>query len=59
MSILKRMRDISIATLNEKLDQAEDPVRLIDRFLAAQSEQIAESEKLYKQVVEHAPALRH
>lgn len=59
MSILRRMRDISVATLNEMLEQSEDPIRLIDRYLVAQREQIQESENLYRQCVVHAQSLRH
>lgn len=59
MSLLRRVRDISVATLNEMLEQAEDPVRVIDRYLAAQREQIHESEKLYRQCLAHAQSLRH
>src|SRR5690606_34952335 len=58
MSILKRVRDISVATLNDRLEQSEDPVRLIDRYLIEQREQITESERLYMQCVNHAHSLR-
>lgn len=59
MSIMKRVRDISVATLNEMLEQAEDPVKLIDRYLYSQKEQIDESERLYMQCLNHAQGLRH
>lgn len=58
MSILRRVRDISVATLNEMLEQSEDPVRLIDRYLFSQKEQIDQSERLYIQCVNHAQSLR-
>lgn len=58
MSILRRMRDISVATLNELLEQSEDPIRLIDRYLYEQREQLQESEKLYRQCLTHAQSLR-
>lgn len=58
MSIMKRVRDISVATLNEMLEQAEDPVKLIDRYLYSQKEQIDESERLYMQCLNHAQGLR-
>jgi len=58
MSILRRMKDITAATLNERLEQSEDPVRLIDRFLAGQQEQIQQSEWLLRQCTEHAQSLR-
>ncbi|WJH37171.1 PspA/IM30 family protein [Paenibacillus aurantius] len=58
MSILKRMRDMTVATLNDKLERSEDPVRLIDNYLARQREQIRESEKLHSQCFGHAQSLR-
>lgn len=59
MSILRRMRDITVASLNERLEQAEDPVRLIDQYLASQREQIRESEKLHMQCLTHAQSMRN
>lgn len=58
MSIMKRMRDISLATLNDKLEKAEDPVRLIDQYIAEQREQIAQSEKLLQQCVHHTKMMK-
>jgi phage shock protein A len=58
-SLLRRMKDISVATLNELLEQSEDPIRLIDKYLAAQREQIEEAERLYRQCLAHAQSLRH
>lgn len=58
MSLMKRVRDISVATLNDRLERAEDPVRLIDRYLAEQYEQIRETEKLYAQCMQHASQLK-
>lgn len=58
MSIMKRMRDISLATLNDKLEKSEDPIRLIDQYIHSQKEQIAESERLYEQCVHHAQMMR-
>lgn len=58
MSIMKRIRDITVATLNEHLEQAEDPVRLIDQYLTARREQLQQSERLYQQCVGHASAMR-
>ena len=51
MSLFRRMRDITVATLNEHLERSEDPVRLIDQYLAAQREQLQQSERLYQQCV--------
>ncbi|MEF3306467.1 PspA/IM30 family protein [Paenibacillus sp. GYB003] len=58
MSLMRRMRDITVATLNDRLEQAEDPVKLIDQYLAAQREQITQSEKVYRQMMAHAQSLR-
>lgn len=58
MSLMRRMRDITVATLNEHLERSEDPVRMIDQYLAAQREQLHQSEKLYQQCVTHAASLR-
>jgi phage shock protein A len=58
MSILRRVKDISVATLNEMLEQSEDPVRLIDRYLQTQREQIEQSERLYRECLNHAQSLR-
>lgn len=58
MSLMRRMRDITVATLNERLEQAEDPVKLIDQYLTAQREQIMQSDKVYRQMMAHAQSLR-
>ncbi|WP_438449264.1 PspA/IM30 family protein [Gorillibacterium sp. sgz5001074] len=58
MSILRRVKDISVATLNEMLESSEDPVRLIDRYLQSQREQIEQSERLYRECLNHAQSLR-
>jgi phage shock protein A len=58
MSLIRRMRDITAATLNDRLERSEDPVRLIDQYLLAQREQLQQSERLYQQCVAHAAALR-
>jgi phage shock protein A len=58
MSVMKRVRDISVATFNDKLERSEDPVRLIDRYLMEQNEQIQQSDKLHLQCVQHATQLK-
>lgn len=58
MSLGKRFRDITIATFNEMLEQSEDPVRLIDKYLADQAQQIRESERLLQQCLSHAASVR-
>ncbi|WP_284644335.1 PspA/IM30 family protein [Paenibacillus silviterrae] len=58
MSLGKRFRDLTVASFNEMLENSEDPVRLIDKYLASQSEQIRESERLLQQCLSHAASLR-
>lgn len=58
MSVMKRVRDISVATFNDKLERSEDPVKLIDRYLMEQNEQIQQSDKLHQQCVQHATQLK-
>lgn len=58
MSIVRRIRDITVATLNERLEKSEDPVRMIDQFLWATREDIIEAEKLYQQYAGHSNHLR-
>ncbi|WP_018758952.1 PspA/IM30 family protein [Paenibacillus terrigena] len=59
MSVMKRVRDITAATLNDRLERSEDPVRLIDQFLMSTKHEIVESEKLYQQVLMHANQLKN
>jgi Phage shock protein A (IM30), suppresses sigma54-dependent transcription len=58
MSIVRRIRDITVATLNERLEKAEDPVRMIDQFLWATREDIIQAERLYQQYAGHSNHLR-
>jgi phage shock protein A len=58
MSILRRMRDMTAATLNEKLERSEDPVLMIDQYLASQREQIQQAERLHQQCFQHTQSLR-
>ncbi|MCR8643115.1 PspA/IM30 family protein [Paenibacillus sp. N1-5-1-14] len=58
MSIWKRMRDITVATLNERLEAAEDPVRMLDHYLAGMRDQLRQSERLHQQCAIHANSLR-
>ncbi|GIP40876.1 phage shock protein A [Paenibacillus sp. J31TS4] len=58
MSILKRMRDITVATIHDRLEQSEDPVRLIDQYLSAQREEIKQSEQLYAQCLQHSESMK-
>lgn len=59
MSVMKRVRDITTATLNDRLEKAEDPVKLIDQYLHSLRQQIAQSDQLYMQCVKHANMMRH
>ncbi|MFD1954329.1 PspA/IM30 family protein [Paenibacillus thailandensis] len=58
MSIMRRVRDITVATLNDRLEKAEDPVRLIDQFLWATREDIIQAERLYQQYASHSNYLK-
>lgn len=58
MSLMRRVRDITVAALNERLEKAEDPVRLIDQFLWSTREEILQAEKLYQQYSAHAGQLK-
>lgn len=57
MNMFKRIRDITVATLNEKLEQSQDPVRLIDQFLLDTRQEITEAEKLYSNIAQHTRQL--
>ncbi|WP_219838761.1 PspA/IM30 family protein [Paenibacillus sp. R14(2021)] len=58
MSIMRRVRDMTVATLNERLEKAEDPVKLIDQFLWSTREEIIQAEKLYQQCLGHSNHLK-
>lgn len=58
MGLVKRIRDITLATLNEKLENTEDPVRLIDQFLWSTRDEIVQLEKLHQQYYHHVQQLR-
>ncbi|MEF2243628.1 MULTISPECIES: PspA/IM30 family protein [unclassified Paenibacillus] len=58
MSIVKRVRDITVATLNERLEKAEDPVKMIDQFLWSTREEIIQAERLYQQYAAHSNHLK-
>lgn len=58
MGVFQRVRDITVATLNEKLEQSQDPVSLIDQFLNETRQEIAEAEKLHHQYYNHTKGLK-
>lgn len=58
MSLMRRVRDMTIATLNDRLDKAEDPVKMIDRFLNSTKEELVKAEQLYRECTTHALQLK-
>ncbi|NBI28934.1 PspA/IM30 family protein [Chengkuizengella marina] len=58
MSLVKRIRDISVATLNDKIENSEDPVRFIDKYLQTQKTKLSQLEKLYQQTLTHAHSVK-
>ncbi|RXZ84786.1 PspA/IM30 family protein [Paenibacillaceae bacterium] len=59
MNLLRRVRDMTVATMNDRLDKAEDPVKLIDRFLSATKQEIVQAEQLVAQSTAHSVQLKH
>ncbi|MFC5702825.1 PspA/IM30 family protein [Cohnella faecalis] len=57
MSVIKRVRDMTVATLNDRLEKAEDPVRVIDQFLWSTHQEIVQSEQLQRQYAGHTDSL--
>lgn len=58
MSMIKRMRDITLANFNDWLERSEDPVRLIDSYLLEKADHIRETEALSAQCMRHAAHLK-
>ncbi|WP_223070402.1 PspA/IM30 family protein [Paenibacillus caui] len=58
MGVFRRVRDITVANLNERLEQSQDPVQLIDRFLFETRQEIAEVERLHHQCMAHTRNLK-
>lgn len=44
MGLFKRLRDITMASINDLLDRAEDPVKMLNQFLRDMEEDIQEAE---------------
>lgn len=44
MGIFKRLRDLTMASINDLLDKAEDPVKMLNQFLRDMEEDIQEAE---------------
>lgn len=57
MSVLRRVRDMTVATLNDRLEKSEDPVRVIDQFLWSTHQEIVQSEQLQRQYAAHTDNL--
>lgn len=67
MGIFKRLRDLTFASINDLLDKAEDPVKMLNQFLRDMEEDIQEAEgavakqiaieKKFKQQYEEAEEL--
>ncbi|MCR8657772.1 PspA/IM30 family protein [Paenibacillus endoradicis] len=58
MGFVKRIRDITMATLNDRLEKAEDPVKLIDQFLWSTRDEIIQAERLHHQYLNHSHQLK-
>lgn len=57
MSVMKRVRDMTVASLNDRLEKSEDPVRVIDQFLWSTHQEITQSEGLGRQYATHTDSL--
>lgn len=44
MALFKRVRDLTMATVNDLLDKAEDPVKMVNQFVRDMEEDIGEAE---------------
>jgi phage shock protein A len=44
MSIFKRIRDISAAAINDMIDKAEDPVKMLNQYLRDMEDDISDAE---------------
>jgi phage shock protein A len=45
MGVFKRLRDISLASINDLIDKAEDPVKLMDQYIRDMGEDIQDAEQ--------------
>lgn len=59
MSVIKRVRDITVATLNDLLEKSEDPVQLIDRYIQERKTKIQEIETLVNQCKRHNESVKY
>lgn len=44
MGLFKRLRDITMSTINDLLDKAEDPVKMVEQYLRDMADDIADAE---------------
>ncbi|WEK55153.1 MAG: PspA/IM30 family protein [Candidatus Cohnella colombiensis] len=58
MSVIKRVRDMTAASLNDRLEKSEDPVRVIDQFLWSTHQEITQSDGLQRQYATHTEHLK-
>ncbi|GIQ69179.1 PspA/IM30 family protein [Xylanibacillus composti] len=59
MSIFKRIRDISVAAINDLIDKAEDPVKLLNQYLRDMEDDIADAEVAVAKQIAVEKRLKH
>lgn len=59
MSVMKRVRDITVATLNDMIEKSENPVRVIDQFILKRKEKIQEIQSLIHTCQRHNDAVKY
>lgn len=59
MSIFKRIRDITLASINDLIDRAEDPVKMLNQYLRDMEDDIAEAEVSVAKQIAIEKKLRH
>ncbi|MFS1514361.1 PspA/IM30 family protein [Chengkuizengella sp. SCS-71B] len=59
MSIFKRIRDISAAAINDLIDKAEDPVKMLNQYLRDMEDDIAEAEIAVAKQIAIEKKLKH
>lgn len=59
MSVVRRVRDITLATWNEMMEKSEDPIKVIEAYLVKQKQQIQQQQNLLQQTKSHAESIRY
>mgnify|MGYP001943256418 CR=1 FL=1 len=59
MSVMKRVRDLTVAAFNDMLEKSEDPVRLIDQYIQDRKQKIQEVEDLVRKCKEHNDSVKY